>query len=129
MSNNFEYNIDEERKAIQNKYFAEGKKYYIRIEIGTIVAVVSLVVAFFTEGLTWPTASAGAYYAVVFAIRLHRLKVECEKDIQKALDNKKRYYKDKREREPSDTEWRCQKCGTINANFVGTCGCGNKKQG
>lgn len=129
MSNNFEYNIYEERKAIQNNYFADAKKYYIRIAIGIIITVVSLVVAFFTDGLTCATAFSGAYYAVFFAIRLHRLRVECDKDIQKALDNKKRYYKDKREREPSDTEWRCQKCGTINANSVGTCGCGNTKPG
>ena len=129
MSNNFEYNIYEERKAIQNNYFADAKKYYIRIAIGIFITVVSLVVALFTDGLTCATAFAGAYYAAFFAIRLHRLRVECDKDIQKALDNKKRYYKDKREREPSDTEWRCQKCGTINANFVGTCGCGNTKQG
>ena len=129
MSDSFEYNIDEERKAMENNYLIVAKKYYIRIAIGIIITVGSLVAAFFSNGLTCATAFGGAYIAVFFAIQLHRLRVERDKDIQKALVNKKCYYKDKRKREPSDTEWRCQKCGTINANYVGTCGCGYTKQG
>lgn len=29
--------------------------------------------------------------------------------------------------EPSENEWRCPKCGKINQNYVGTCGCGEVK--
>ena len=28
------------------------------------------------------------------------------------------------EREPTEDEWKCEQCGKINMNFVGTCGCG-----
>ncbi len=28
------------------------------------------------------------------------------------------------ERQPSEFEWKCPKCGKINQNYVGTCGCG-----
>lgn len=30
-------------------------------------------------------------------------------------------------REPKENEWKCSKCGTINNNYVATCGCGNTK--
>lgn len=29
---------------------------------------------------------------------------------------------------PSKGEWKCQKCGKINSNYVGTCGCGQLKE-
>lgn len=29
--------------------------------------------------------------------------------------------------EPADDEWKCSECGSINKNYVGTCGCGQKK--
>ena len=31
------------------------------------------------------------------------------------------------EREPLEHEWKCPNCGKINQNYVGTCGCGEKK--
>ena len=31
------------------------------------------------------------------------------------------------EREPEEHEWKCPKCGKINQNYVGTCGCGELK--
>ena len=31
------------------------------------------------------------------------------------------------ERQPLEYEWKCPKCGKINQNYVGTCGCGEKK--
>ena len=31
------------------------------------------------------------------------------------------------EREPEQHEWKCPKCGKINQNYVGTCGCGELK--
>ena len=31
------------------------------------------------------------------------------------------------EREPEEHEWKCPSCGKINQNYVGTCGCGEKK--
>ena len=31
------------------------------------------------------------------------------------------------EREPEEYEWKCPNCGKINQNYVGTCGCGEKK--
>lgn len=30
-------------------------------------------------------------------------------------------------REPNNNEWKCPKCGKINQNYVGTCGCGETK--
>jgi hypothetical protein len=30
-------------------------------------------------------------------------------------------------RTPSHNEWKCPNCGKINANYVGSCGCGTKK--
>lgn len=33
----------------------------------------------------------------------------------------------KKERVPSENEWKCPKCGKINQNYVGTCGCGEMK--
>lgn len=29
--------------------------------------------------------------------------------------------------EPAFNEWKCPKCGAINQNYVGTCGCGERK--
>ncbi len=29
---------------------------------------------------------------------------------------------------PMDDEWKCQNCGRINKNYVGTCGCGKRKE-
>lgn len=29
---------------------------------------------------------------------------------------------------PSKGEWKCPKCGKINSNYVGTCGCGQLKE-
>lgn len=31
------------------------------------------------------------------------------------------------DRKLAPNEWRCQKCGRANANYVGTCACGNTK--
>lgn len=31
------------------------------------------------------------------------------------------------DKEPTETEWKCPKCGKINQNYVGTCGCGEVK--
>lgn len=31
------------------------------------------------------------------------------------------------DRKLASNEWRCQKCGRANANYVGTCACGNTK--
>ena len=31
------------------------------------------------------------------------------------------------ERVPTENEWKCPKCGKINQNYVGTCGCGEGK--
>ena len=28
---------------------------------------------------------------------------------------------------PTENEWKCPKCGKINQNYVGTCGCGTNK--
>ena len=33
----------------------------------------------------------------------------------------------KPERVPTENEWKCPKCGKINQNYVGTCGCGESK--
>lgn len=33
----------------------------------------------------------------------------------------------KAKKEPTKDEWKCPKCGKINANYVGSCGCGTKK--
>ncbi len=33
----------------------------------------------------------------------------------------------KLEKEPAENEWKCPKCGSINQNYVGTCGCGEEK--
>lgn len=33
----------------------------------------------------------------------------------------------KLEKEPTENEWKCPKCGSINQNYVGTCGCGEVK--
>lgn len=33
----------------------------------------------------------------------------------------------KLEKEPTENEWKCPKCGNINQNYVGTCGCGEEK--
>ena len=33
----------------------------------------------------------------------------------------------KLEKEPTENEWKCPKCGKINQNYVGTCGCGEIK--
>lgn len=30
-------------------------------------------------------------------------------------------------KEPTRNEWKCPNCGKINANYVGSCGCGTKK--
>lgn len=30
-------------------------------------------------------------------------------------------------RPPVSSDWRCQKCGKVNAGYVGTCGCGEKR--
>ncbi len=30
-------------------------------------------------------------------------------------------------KEPTENEWKCPKCGRINQNYVGTCGCGELK--
>ncbi len=35
--------------------------------------------------------------------------------------------KKKEEKKASANEWRCPKCGKINQNYVGTCGCGELK--
>lgn len=32
------------------------------------------------------------------------------------------------EKEPTENEWKCPKCGSINQNYVGTCGCGQVKE-
>lgn len=32
-----------------------------------------------------------------------------------------------KEAQPNPNEWKCPVCGRINQNYVGTCGCGNKK--
>lgn len=34
----------------------------------------------------------------------------------------------KLEKEPTENEWKCPKCGSINQNYVGTCGCGQVKE-
>lgn len=31
------------------------------------------------------------------------------------------------DKKPTETEWKCPKCGKINQNYVGTCGCGEVK--
>ena len=31
-------------------------------------------------------------------------------------------------KQPSENEWKCPKCGKINQNYVGTCGCGEVKK-
>ena len=33
----------------------------------------------------------------------------------------------KEEAEPKNNEWKCPKCGKIHQNYVGSCGCGEKK--
>lgn len=33
----------------------------------------------------------------------------------------------KKKGEPGDDEWKCPKCGRINANYTGTCACGERK--
>lgn len=33
----------------------------------------------------------------------------------------------KAKKEPTTDEWKCPKCGKINANYVGSCGCGTTK--
>lgn len=35
--------------------------------------------------------------------------------------------KDSTDREPEADEWKCSKCGRINKNYIGTCGCGTNK--
>lgn len=34
---------------------------------------------------------------------------------------------DKRTKTISENEWKCSSCGRINQNYVGTCGCGQRK--
>lgn len=34
----------------------------------------------------------------------------------------------KLEKEPTENEWKCPKCGSVNQNYVGTCGCGQVKE-
>lgn len=34
---------------------------------------------------------------------------------------------EKLEMKPTENEWQCPKCGRINQNYVGTCGCGEVK--
>lgn len=34
----------------------------------------------------------------------------------------------KLEKEPTENEWKCPKCGSINQDYVGTCGCGQVKE-
>lgn len=34
---------------------------------------------------------------------------------------------EEKEAEPNSNEWKCPKCGKIHQNYVGTCGCGEKK--
>lgn len=43
--------------------------------------------------------------------------------IHTAIDN----IQSKVKKEPSENEWKCSKCGNINQNYVGTCGCGEEK--
>ena len=31
------------------------------------------------------------------------------------------------EKTPGENEWKCPNCGKINQNYVGTCGCGERK--
>lgn len=44
-------------------------------------------------------------------------------NIHTAVDN----IQSKLKKEPSENEWKCPKCGRINQNYVGTCGCGEVK--
>lgn len=34
---------------------------------------------------------------------------------------------EKVDKKPSGDEWKCPRCGKINANYVGSCGCGQTK--
>lgn len=34
----------------------------------------------------------------------------------------------KLEKEPTENEWKCPKCGSVNQSYVGTCGCGQVKE-
>ena len=43
--------------------------------------------------------------------------------IHTAINN----FQSKMKKEPSENEWKCPKCGSINQNYVGTCGCGEVK--
>ena len=43
---------------------------------------------------------------------------------RQTIEEKRQAYQN---REPSANEWKCPACGTVNQNYVGTCGCGARK--
>ena len=81
----------------------------------------------------------GIYRYVIDGDRLSILWLDGSKEFVFAKEGKKigvkakaatviqKSEKEEIEREPEEYEWKCPKCGKINQNYVGTCGCGEGK--
>lgn len=53
--------------------------------------------------------------------------LETDKSLNNYIQNGVNSIYSKLKKEPSENEWKCPKCGKINQNYVGTCGCGEVK--
>lgn len=66
------------------------------------------------------------WYVLLFGI-FGAIMVVALPDRNSEKSNQTNYINNSVSRTPSTNEWKCYKCGKINQNYVGTCGCGETK--